>query len=65
MNFDAFARNAVKEDSIEMIFLTVMFREGIEKTVAAKPCEFSSHYFRYGPFSHRNDFWSGREAVRF
>jgi len=41
-----------------------MFREEIEKTVAAQPCKFSSHYFRYGPFSQRNEFFLAREAVR-
>jgi hypothetical protein len=45
-----------------------VIREEIEKTVAAQPCEFSSHYFRYGPFFQRNNFFLGgrrREAVRF
>jgi hypothetical protein len=37
-----------------------MFRKEIEKTVTAQPCELSSHYFRYGPFCQRNDFfWVG------
>jgi hypothetical protein len=43
-----------------------MVREKIEKTVAAQPSEFCSLYFRYGPFSQRNDFsFLVREVVIF
>jgi hypothetical protein len=42
---------------VVLIFLIVVVREEIEKTLAAQPCEFSSHYIRYGPLSKRNDFF--------
>jgi len=56
---------AVKEDSVDLIFLFIVVREEIEETLAAQPCEFSSHYIRYGPLSQRNYIFLARKAVRF
>jgi len=47
---------------VDLIFLIVVVREEIEKTLAAQSCEFSSHYIRYGPISLRNEIFFGKKG---